>query len=158
MKRINVMLVACLVIVLGACKGEKTGNHSIANEKMPTETISNRKAPGAPQTSSELKENFMGTFSGVLPCADCPGILTTLTLNADGTYSLETVYQGKGDEKPFTRQGKWTPSEDLAFIELDYDKKGGSGYYKLIDKNTLEKLDSNARPITSELNYKLTRM
>ncbi len=101
----------------------------------------------------------MGTFTGLLPCADCSGIDTKLTVNADGTFVMESVYKGKGDGKPFVEKGKWTPSEDLAFIEFNYDNKGNSFYYALIDRNTLEKLDNQAKPIatTSGLNYCLIK-
>ncbi|MDR1370129.1 MAG: copper resistance protein NlpE N-terminal domain-containing protein [Dysgonamonadaceae bacterium] len=157
MKTIKVMLF-CLPLLLVACKGRTTDNSNV-NETTETETIGNNHATQMPKSLDELKANFMGAFSGTLPCADCEGMLTTLTLNADGTYILETVYQGKGDDNKFTEQGKWTPSDDLTFIELNYDRRNDSGavYYALIDRNTLEKLDINAEPIISELNYKLIR-
>ncbi len=159
MKTFKIMLL-CLPLLLGACKG-KTTDSSVSNEKTVTDpqTDNSRRSLNAPKTMEELLTNFTGTFSGTLPCADCGGILTTLTLNEDGTYILETEYQGKGDNNKFTDRGKWTPSEDLAFVELGYDKKGEDSpvYYALIDKNTLEKLDIKAKPIDSNLNYKLKR-
>lgn len=155
MRATKITLFLCLALLLGACKG-KTSDNSVSGKEIEQEVMSDHNMVGMPKTIDELKANFMGTFSGILPCADCEGILTTLTLNADGTYTLESIYQGKGDNK-FVDQGKWTPSEDLAVIQLNYDKEGETVYYALIDKDTLEKLDMDAKPIISDLNYKLVR-
>ena len=38
--------------------------------------------------NAETSLDYRGTYRGVLPAADCPGIETTLTLKPDGTYSL----------------------------------------------------------------------
>jgi len=46
------------------------------------------------------------TFTGVLPCADCPGIEYHLDLFADRAYSLRTTYQGKQKEQ-FDDIGAW---------------------------------------------------
>lgn len=44
-----------------------------------------------------------GAFHGLLPCADCPGITTTLTLNADQTYTLEQRYMDREIESTGTQ-------------------------------------------------------
>ncbi|MCM8610858.1 copper resistance protein NlpE [Accumulibacter sp.] len=36
--------------------------------------------------------NWAGTYEGVLPCADCPGIRTRLVLRSDGRFELSTQY------------------------------------------------------------------
>ncbi|HET7564897.1 MAG TPA: copper resistance protein NlpE, partial [Gemmatimonadaceae bacterium] len=35
------------------------------------------------------------TYTGELPCADCPGIQLTATLLPDSTFRLRRVYQGR---------------------------------------------------------------
>lgn len=58
---------------------------------------------GAPSTSQDGKTapdlhtsqhalDWAGTYEGVLPCADCPGVRTRLTLKPDGRYELSTQY------------------------------------------------------------------
>lgn len=42
-------------------------------------------------------------YSGVLPCADCSGIQTDLTLNADGTFVMAQEYLGKPDGQITTK-------------------------------------------------------
>ena len=38
-----------------------------------------------------------GTYEGTLPAADCPGIKTVLTINADSTYQLKQDYIDRKD-------------------------------------------------------------
>ena len=38
-----------------------------------------------------------GTYEGTLPAADCPGIKTVLTINADSTYQLQQDYIDRKD-------------------------------------------------------------
>ncbi|MDE7065055.1 MAG: copper resistance protein NlpE [Desulfovibrionaceae bacterium] len=47
-----------------------------------------------------------GTYKGVLPCADCSGILTQVLLSGDGSAVITSQYEGKGDAV-FTDQGAW---------------------------------------------------
>lgn len=36
--------------------------------------------------------DWAGTYEGTLPCADCPGIKTAITLKEDGTYQYVAEY------------------------------------------------------------------
>ena len=38
--------------------------------------------------------DWAGVYEGVLPCANCPGVRTRLTLQRDGSYQLVTQIQG----------------------------------------------------------------
>ena len=38
-----------------------------------------------------------GTYEGTLPAADCPGVKTVLTINADSTYELKQDYIERKD-------------------------------------------------------------
>jgi heat shock protein HslJ len=55
--------------------------------------------PSEPMTSKSVDSHtsqnsldWAGVYEGVLPCADCPGIKTRLTLNRDGTYERVMQY------------------------------------------------------------------
>ena len=48
-----------------------------------------------PAHSSRLSVDWQGTYRGVLPCADCEGIETTITLTGDGTYLRSVRYLGR---------------------------------------------------------------
>jgi uncharacterized lipoprotein NlpE involved in copper resistance len=40
---------------------------------------------------------FLVAACGTLPCADCEGIRTTITLREDETFDRERLYLGKSD-------------------------------------------------------------
>ena len=66
--------------------------------------------------------DWAGTYEGVLPCADCPGIKTRLTLNWNGSYQLVTQAQGSQNaEKSVSGVFKWQPSGNA----ITLDKRGG---------------------------------
>ena len=49
-------------------------------------------AKAADMHTSQNSLDWAGTYEGILPCADCPGIKTRLTLNKDGTFERMTQY------------------------------------------------------------------
>jgi copper homeostasis protein (lipoprotein) len=77
-------------------------------------------APAAAQDSAvDFKgSGFAGTYTGMLPCADCPGIDETLVLKPDGSFTLTDAYR---DRPTGTRTvaGSWTSEDGDARIRLD---------------------------------------
>ena len=66
--------------------------------------------------------DWAGTYEGVLPCADCPGTKTRLTLNQDGSYRLVTQGQGSQNaEKSVSGVFTWQPSGNA----ITLDEPGG---------------------------------
>lgn len=75
----------------------------------------------------------MGEFKGTLPCADCQGVETSLTLikkdegTAEGTYVLIETFLGKSPD-PVVAEGNWTTlrgsaaDPDDTVFELNPDK------------------------------------
>jgi uncharacterized lipoprotein NlpE involved in copper resistance len=49
--------------------------------------------------------DWPGVYKGVLPCADCEGIETRLSLQRDGDFERTTRYLGKAD-RVFTARGR----------------------------------------------------
>ena len=115
-----------------------------------------RRRLGSPETYEQFIENYLGTFKGTLPCADCPGIKTELTLEKDHYYTLKTTYQGK-NSKSFTERGRWDISEDLAIIGLLNPQSPNQTYYLIDDKDNLELLDKKAKPINTDANLIIKR-
>lgn len=46
---------------------------------------------------TETNFGFPGTYQGTLPCKDCDGIVTSLTLTENSTYVLNSMRLGKKD-------------------------------------------------------------
>ena len=68
--------------------------------------------------NSKNSLDWAGTYEGVLPCADCPGIKTRLTLNKNGTYVLRAEFLDR-PIVPKTVRGKFTWHASGNAISLD---------------------------------------
>jgi len=92
-------------------------------------------------------EAMQQSYKGVLPCADCSGIETSLFLQQDGTYILREVYQVKPKEdQAFAQYGKWARTADkLVLTEANGEKR----YFRPVGDN-LEMLDIHGDPIQSK--------
>ena len=70
--------------------------------------------------------DWVGTYDGVLPCADCPGIKTRLTINRDGSYEISTQYLDR-QASPLIVSGQFTWHAGSNAISLD--ARGGGHQY-----------------------------
>lgn len=95
------------------------------------------------------------TFTGDLPCADCPGIRHHLDVYADGAYVLRLTYlDTEGD--PDDTVGRWTVSPDGKRLVLG----GGTEppvRCAIVSPDSLRLLNRDGTPIVSNLNYTLVR-
>ncbi|HLT50596.1 MAG TPA: copper resistance protein NlpE N-terminal domain-containing protein, partial [Arenibacter sp.] len=79
--------------------------------------------------------DWQGTYSGILPCADCSGIETALILNADNTFVLTSLYLGKGDVGTDTLKGKFQWNGNS--IHLMGIKKGEAPTVYKVEENQI---------------------
>ena len=101
--------------------------------------------------AAELKP-MQQSWRGILPCADCEGIETSLFLEKDGTWVMNERYQGVRDEpSSFASYGKWARTADKLVLT---DSKGEKSYYRAKGE-ALEMLDREGNPIESQFNYTL---
>lgn len=71
-----------------ACNGKKTAQDETKNDSVSV----------ADSVSADVDlAAVAGTYEGTLPAADCPGIKTVLTINADSTYQLQQDYIDRKD-------------------------------------------------------------
>ena len=104
-----------------------------------------------PTRAAELKP-MQQSWRGILPCADCEGIETSLFLEKDGTWVMNERYQGVRDEpSSFASYGKWARTADKLVLT---DSKGEKSYYRAKGE-ALEMLDREGNPIESQFNYTL---
>lgn len=115
-------------------------------------------APAAVSDSAHVARNALdwaGTYRGVLPCADCEGIETVVTLVDDGTYTARSRYLGKNGET-FTESGAyaWSDRGDVVTLQGDEPAK-----YRVME-NRLVRLAMDGSPIAGELadHYVLAKM
>jgi len=116
-------------------------------------------APGDPARpdSSATSLDWEGVYRGVVPCADCEGIETTVTLARNGSYRLETRYLGKSDTR-FEHQGVFTWNPEGNVITLEGLQNRPSRY--LVSENHLVQLDLEGKRITGPLadRYRLPKL
>jgi uncharacterized lipoprotein NlpE involved in copper resistance len=64
-----------------------------------------------------------GTYEGVTPCADCPGIKTRLTLQRDGRFELSTQYIDR-QPAPQTVRGSFSWDATGGIVTLEGPGQG----------------------------------
>jgi uncharacterized lipoprotein NlpE involved in copper resistance len=149
--------ILCFIFILAltACSGNSDVKNSSANKQV------------------QLPENNSVTvFEGTLPCADCDGIKTTLTLFQNKpknqyTYKLHEVYLGQNNDKAFETYGKWvalkgTQEDPNALVyqlavQNEDPEDADVINYLIVNKNTIKLLDNEMNEFESKLNYSLTR-
>lgn len=134
----NLFLVIVLGILFMGCGSGKKQNAASGEENT-----------GLPDMhTSQIALDFWGTYKGVVPCADCEGIETTIELKADETFVVRTVYLGKSEEV-FTSSGHYHWNDDGRSIHLHGVENGPSYYF--VGENHLIQLDMNGNRITGDL-------
>jgi len=101
---------------------------------------------------AELKP-MQQSWRGILPCADCEGIETSLFLEKDGSWVMNLHYLGTADKNAsFATYGTWARTADKLVLT---DAQGEKSYYH-VKGNALEMLDSEGQPVASQFNRTLT--
>ncbi|WP_414166167.1 envelope stress response activation lipoprotein NlpE [Superficieibacter sp. BNK-5] len=100
---------------------------------------------------AELKP-MQQSWRGVLPCADCEGIETSLFLEKDGSWVMNSHYLGSAEKNAaFATYGTWARTAD----KLVLTDTQGEKYYYHAKGEALEMLDRDGNPITSQFNHTL---
>ena len=131
------LLLLTLIAIISACN---------SNTK-PTQNLEAK--PDNSRTSLE----WNGVYRGVLPCADCEGIETEITLNADLTYKITSTYLGKNEEA-FKENGNFIWDETGSKITLENAEPNSATNQYLVGENMLFKLDADGNRIEGDLKEK----
>jgi len=99
----------------------------------------------------EALKPMQQSWRGVLPCADCEGIETSLFLEKDGTWVMNQHYQGAKAPSSFASYGSWARTADKLVLT---DTQGEKHYFRAKGEG-LEMLDREGNPIESQFNYTL---
>lgn len=145
MKQIILALALALSIV--SCKqNNKKETNTVETDQQDTEVVDGH--------SSEMALEWAGTYEGIFPCADCPGIKTTITLHDDKTYKLVQDYMD--NQEPETESGSFQFDESGSIISLM--REATAQKYKLVE-NAIIALDADGNEVTGELadSYILTK-
>lgn len=147
--KLQILALTVLTLTLASCKKEvKTETAT------PVATVDSITTTPDMHTSENALD-WNGTYEGIIPCADCPGIETKLTLNEDKTFELSVLYQDQ-EKKPTVSKGLFTFDTTGNIITLD--KAGNNTSYK-VKEGCLSMLDADGKEIEGALktNYVLNK-
>ncbi|MDR3201104.1 MAG: copper resistance protein NlpE, partial [Spirochaetales bacterium] len=68
--------------------------------------------------ASLTPDSIAGTYTGIIPCADCEGIETVITLTSDNRYTIRWRYLGKEPENLFEDSGTFSFDPNVNVITL----------------------------------------
>ncbi|MDR1529372.1 MAG: copper resistance protein NlpE N-terminal domain-containing protein [Burkholderiales bacterium] len=144
----KIVLSFAILIILTSCGKSKT---SQTQEITADATLA---TPSVAQPSS-----LSGVYIGMLPCADCSGIRTELTLDENNTFVLKETYFKNGEQSAPEKTGRWTQSDKVIELTLpDNSADNERLCYGIRDTNVLVKYDIDCAPITgTTLDYSLVR-
>ena len=92
--------------------------------------------------TSQNSLDWAGVYEGVLPCTDCPGIKTRLTLEGDGSFELSTLCLDR-QVAPRVVRGRFTWDAGGDAIALD---SNGDGQRFAVGEGRLSQLNRDGSP------------
>lgn len=139
-----------LILLLAACAPQD--NAAPASTPAAASTVATSQpaaepAASAASTAAQPAAQWSGRYYGVLPCASCEGIETTLILQEDGSYLLTETYKQR---QPFTEktEGRFTWRKPQEVFQLD---KAGSERLYQIGNGQIWALDADGKQVEGEL-------
>jgi uncharacterized lipoprotein NlpE involved in copper resistance len=147
-----------LILVFACNNGAKEPNTQVAtNDSVASSGTAKADSISSPADNSQNALDWAGVYKGELPCADCEGIETVVTLNKDFTYTKTTVYLGKKDKQQYKNSGKFTWNNAGSTVTLLGVQDAPNQY--MVGEQVLIQLDVAGERITSALaeKYKLTK-
>ena len=151
MKNVALTLILFASVILTSCKDEtKKADNFEENKEIVNEQS------GMDGHTSINSLDWEGTYQGTLPCADCDGIFTELTINNDNTFVMHSTKMS-GDKKDKTsKEGTYQWDETGSNISMEID--GAKINYK-VGENKLILLNDKGQlmPETEKENYILIK-
>lgn len=111
-------------------------------EKVGARTKSTTVVTPVPGANARSNVQWAGTYAGTVPCADCAGIATSITLGLQGRYQLTETYMGGGQTTNVSGRYAWDSTGN--YIKLD--AAGNGAWYKVLN-GQLQRLDATAQPM-----------
>ena len=141
MKRINLKLIVftiLLSVLVTFCTSKK--NEENSSFTLEQEFIN--------EHNSENSLDWHGVYEGLLPCADCEGIKTLITLNEDNTFTILEIYLKQQKEYISEHSGmiEWDKTGSIINLKSEEEKR-----MYFVGENQLFHLDVNGEKIKGAL-------
>lgn len=138
MRRVEYLLIVGMIFFLTGCSNPSIKNNS--------QDISELTLPD--MHNARIALDYAGLYKGIIPCADCEGIETTLRLTFEGKFLYQIVYKGKS-EKVYEKSGTYTWNDAGNTIILDGVENTPNQYF--VGENMIIQLDMEGNRIASAL-------
>lgn len=139
MKKALLSIAALSMLAIVSCGDSNT------TTTPPADTTTQNSNP-TPADNSKTSVDWAGVYEGTLPCADCEGILSTITLSNNDSFVYTNVYMGKNDT--IVDAGKIMWHDNGGVIHL----KGATADVQLkVGENKLIQLDQEGKVIEGAL-------
>jgi uncharacterized lipoprotein NlpE involved in copper resistance len=99
--------------------------------------------------SMDKSLEFRGVFYGFLPCNDCNGIKTTLSLKQNYNYLLVTQ-PARESSREYYEKGKYSWNDENHTVVLTPRKESGIRQYHIENEGTLVQLSSDGARMTGD--------
>lgn len=100
--------------------------------------------------NSQNSLDWAGSYKGIIPCADCPGIELEVELKSNNTYEIEQEYLERNTK--IEDKGNFTWTQDGSTIHINSTKT--ENYQFKVGENRLIMLDQEGNEITGNLKDK----
>jgi len=142
----TVLLLLSGILLLASC-----GNNASTEAAAADSALAKTDAV-VPKVDTVPKQLSTESYSGILPCADCKGIETSIALNSDGSFSKHLLYIGRKSKgagsNEFSTTGKWMMNgmDTVHFTDV----KDEPSMYIRTDSSLIQ-LDMSGKRITGKL-------
>jgi heat shock protein HslJ/uncharacterized lipoprotein NlpE involved in copper resistance len=137
-----IILITLFFLVLSCAKKDK-------NETTDTMVVDSTEVVVNDDHNAKNSLDYIGMYKGIVPCADCEGIETTLWLGSNENYVLVTNYIGKIDVGTNYFNGTYSWNKKGNTIILSNNENGASHYF--VGENYLTQLDLEGNKISGDL-------
>lgn len=133
-------------------------SEAVVSTPVASEAVASATNP-APASTTETSLDWNGTYEGVLPCASCEGLKTTLVLNPDKTYELTEEYLGKGKGNTFKVKGTFKFDQTTPAV-IQLDKAGNNRKFSVAEGSLQARAVETGEEITGPIaaEYKLKKV
>jgi uncharacterized lipoprotein NlpE involved in copper resistance len=140
-----VILTACTVM-MEACQTKQPTEELVVSDEMFEDSEHN----------AVTSLDFMGTYEGILPCADCEGVQTVIELGVGNSYVKKTTYLGKDNNSVSETQGTFSWNDEGNTITLEGEPSPNQYF---VGENVIFHLDMDGNRVMGDLadKYKLNK-
>ncbi|MBK1895480.1 copper resistance protein NlpE [Chryseobacterium paridis] len=148
MKSNKELIAVMSIMFLASCspketQKEKSPDTKLDSVEMKTTVDSSATPVVVDEHNSQNSLDWKGTYEAILPCADCPGIKTSLTLNNDNTFNITEEYIDRKSKSEDKGNFEWDSKGSMITL------KGKTAHYKYkVGENQLIQLDLEGKEIT----------